>query len=80
MAFKRTDPDAAAAGLGDGAEADAVGEVALAGAVCLGGATTGAGGGGGEVLPDAVADATGAGWDGTAAGFSAGGETGAGAG
>ena len=56
-----------------------MGEVALAGAVCLGGATTGVGGGG-EVLPGAVADATGAGWDGTAAGFSAGGETGAGAG
>ena len=67
MAFKRTDPDAAAAGLGDGAGADAVGEVALAGAVCLGGAATGVGGGG-EVLPGAVADATGAGWDGTAAG------------
>ena len=67
MAFKRTDPDAAAAGLDDGPGADAAGEVALAGVVCLGGATTGAGGGG-EVLPSAVADAPGAGWDGTAAG------------
>ena len=67
MAFNRTDPDAAAAGLGDGAGARNPGGFAEAGAECFGGAATGVGGGG-EVLPGAVADATGAGWDGTAAG------------